>query len=530
MTEEFEDLRANRVADWRDGRLSAVYLTGESPDERYAVVAGGQVRYFVRDPSGTVLGLIDADGAFAGVQTFSGFGVPVAAGPLATAFGFQGHWRDPATGWLFLRSRWFDPARGRFLQPDAAPPSFEEPETLDPYGFAFGDPVNLVDPWGYGPWIRPTVYTSGAGVPEQQAIQEAFRQFMGAKPPPSGSSLSTMAPRGFSPGNYFAFGKDAIAYDVWTRVNPNGQTEVAFRPFDFIEEGQYRDPTKASSQIEVGKMVDPPGAWSRAGLRVAQVGGKALLVYGAYRSLRNVWDACDWKNQAGREAAGWGAGWALGSKGAALGLAYGGPWGSLAGGLAGGVSGYFLGQGAFDWATGTREDAYYISVALDQSDWYCTNRPQISAGVRLPDILSVERNRRLQAVGAAKADEAQIRASADQEAQRLQSEFERILGGLQKEIAELNRPLPPGNYSGGQLGRIDEERRRRADEIVARADEARALLGRSLKNLAVKTGREVDVVRAALAGELRPLPPPVIPPGNGPFGRPYGEPPIGIQK
>ena len=528
--DEFESLEGNQVARWRDGRLVAVYLTGESPDERYAVVADGRVQYTIADPSGTVLGLIDERGALAATQGYSGYGVPLAAGEPVGAFGFQGHWRDPVTGWLFLRTRWYDPERGRFLQPDAAEPDFMEPESLNAYAFAYADPVNHIDPWGYGPWIQPAVFTSGPGVSEQQAVHEAFKQFMGVKPPPSGSSLSTMPPKGFSPGNYFAFGKDGIAYDVWTRVNGNGQVEVGFRPFDYAEGGGYRDPTKGFNQIEAGKMSAPPSALSQAGLRVVQYGGKALLVYGAYRSLRNIWDACDWKNQAGREAAGWGAGWALGAKGSAVGLLYGGPWGAVIGGLAGGAGGYFLGRGAFDALTGTREEAHYISVALDQSDWYCTNRPEIAAGVNLPDILAVERTRRLEALGAARDTEAQIRAAADVEAQKVQAEFGRVLAALQAELDELNRPLPAGDYSQGKLMRIDEERKRRAAEIGARAEEAKALMQRSLKNLAVKTGRDVDAVRAKLAGELRPLPPPVIPPGNGPFGRPYGEPPIGIQK
>jgi hypothetical protein len=60
-----------------------------------------------------------------------------------------------------------DPESGRLVQPDSQDGVFEEPETLNRYAFAFNDPVNRVDPWGYGPWIKPIVIPTTPGLGER---------------------------------------------------------------------------------------------------------------------------------------------------------------------------------------------------------------------------------------------------------------------------------------------------------------------------------------------------------------------------
>jgi RHS repeat-associated protein len=52
--------------------------------------------------------------------------------------------REPLTGLIYLRERWFDPRTGRFLSPDAN--GYSDSSNL--YAFAGGDPVNKSDPTG----------------------------------------------------------------------------------------------------------------------------------------------------------------------------------------------------------------------------------------------------------------------------------------------------------------------------------------------------------------------------------------------
>ncbi len=54
--------------------------------------------------------------------------------------------------------RWYDPAVGRFLQPDPWLGSVYAPLTLNAYAYCVNDPVNAVDPSGMQlrvAWHRP---------------------------------------------------------------------------------------------------------------------------------------------------------------------------------------------------------------------------------------------------------------------------------------------------------------------------------------------------------------------------------------
>jgi hypothetical protein len=168
---------------------------------------------------------------------------------------------------------------------------------------------------------------------------------------------------------------------------------------------------------------------------------------------------------------------------------------------------------------------------LDQTDWYCTNRPEIESAVNLPDILSHERKRRLEVVEKARRTEAGICAAADREAAQLQAAFDRILDGLRAEIDEINEEGKLSGYRSQNYSQmLAEQRRERVEAIHARADEVKARHAQSMRNLVIKTGKDIEKVRLGMAAELPPLPPPVIPVVTGPFGRPYGEPPIGVQR
>jgi RHS repeat-associated protein len=52
--------------------------------------------------------------------------------------------REPATGLVYMRDRWYDPSTGTFLTPDR----MGYRDSSNPYAFAGGDPVNKSDPTG----------------------------------------------------------------------------------------------------------------------------------------------------------------------------------------------------------------------------------------------------------------------------------------------------------------------------------------------------------------------------------------------
>jgi RHS repeat-associated protein len=66
-----------------------------------------------------------------------------------TAFGYAGEYTD-GTGLIYLRARYYDPGTAQFLSVD---PLIDL--TQDAYGYASGNPLQLVDPlglWGWTVW------------------------------------------------------------------------------------------------------------------------------------------------------------------------------------------------------------------------------------------------------------------------------------------------------------------------------------------------------------------------------------------
>ena len=152
---------AGRIVALLDGsgalRAQFVY-SGEAPPA-YMVTGGttyriisdqvGSPRLIVDSNTGQVMEQIDYD-AF-GNQTVSN----VAGGWDATLvpFGFGGGLYDPDTGLIHLGTRDYDPHTGRWTARD--PLGLGAGDTATLYGYAFGDPVNVVDPSGAGPYIQP---------------------------------------------------------------------------------------------------------------------------------------------------------------------------------------------------------------------------------------------------------------------------------------------------------------------------------------------------------------------------------------
>ena len=78
---------------------------------------------------------------------YAPYGGAVGAAPPER--GFNGRQRDGATGLYDYGARWYDPATGRFLQPDSFVPDPLRPATLNRYAYAEGGPVDRTDPSGH---------------------------------------------------------------------------------------------------------------------------------------------------------------------------------------------------------------------------------------------------------------------------------------------------------------------------------------------------------------------------------------------
>lgn len=71
--------------------------------------------------------------------------------------------RRDASGQIFLRNRYYNPAAGRFTQEDPLGVA----GGLNLYGYANGDPVNYSDPFGLCPQCAPALALAGAGAADE---------------------------------------------------------------------------------------------------------------------------------------------------------------------------------------------------------------------------------------------------------------------------------------------------------------------------------------------------------------------------
>jgi len=122
--------------------------------------------YYHYDGLGSARQLTDSAGVLAASYTYDSFGNLIAnAGASDNTYGFTGQQQfGEADSMVFLRARYYKPSIGRFISKDPilAPMQIEgyvgwllpytnllyRPQTLNPYVYAQGNPVNFVDPSG----------------------------------------------------------------------------------------------------------------------------------------------------------------------------------------------------------------------------------------------------------------------------------------------------------------------------------------------------------------------------------------------
>ncbi|MFE9181449.1 RHS repeat-associated core domain-containing protein [Streptomyces sp. NPDC007126] len=106
---------------------------------------GGESYYYLTDATGYVLGLVDDSGKRTHTYAYGPTGTPrgTTSEAVPRPFRCAGAYADP-TGLYKMGHRYYDPALGRFTQPD---PSGQE---SNPYLYANGDPINNADPSGLG--------------------------------------------------------------------------------------------------------------------------------------------------------------------------------------------------------------------------------------------------------------------------------------------------------------------------------------------------------------------------------------------
>ena len=131
------------------GRLLARRTFGPAVEEVLAEAAAGTRRFFLRNSIQSITGISDERGTPVARVTYKAFGAPTTPAELVSPFSLTGRPYERDTGLVSFRFRDYDPALGRFLQPD---PLQLLLAWQSPYVYAGNNPISAVDLYGLLGW------------------------------------------------------------------------------------------------------------------------------------------------------------------------------------------------------------------------------------------------------------------------------------------------------------------------------------------------------------------------------------------
>ncbi len=132
-----------------DGKVKKRYVRGN--DLVFSDKGNGTKRqYYVTDPHGNVVQLTDGNGKVTKTYEYDSFGNEVKLEEKDdNPFRYCGEYYDKETGEVYLRVRYYQPEKGRFLTRDTYTGDEDEPESLHLYAYCGNDGVNAWDPSGH---------------------------------------------------------------------------------------------------------------------------------------------------------------------------------------------------------------------------------------------------------------------------------------------------------------------------------------------------------------------------------------------
>lgn len=117
----------------------------------------GELHFYHGDHLGSSNIVTDNSGQLVELAEYSPYGsLARREGAVEVAHKFTGHRQDAVNGLVFAQARYYDPSLGRFISADPTVQSPDDPQDLNRYAYARNNPINLVDPSGYG-WLRQLI-------------------------------------------------------------------------------------------------------------------------------------------------------------------------------------------------------------------------------------------------------------------------------------------------------------------------------------------------------------------------------------
>jgi RHS repeat-associated protein len=183
----------NQVASWVGSPSSGInsYLEGTGLDDFFNWSASGTNESFLRDALGSTVALTNSSVALLDQYTYDPYGNSTDSQGLSTnPFMYVGRELSDASGFYYMRGRYYSPGQGRFISRDPIGLA----GGLNMYAYAGDDPVDFSDPTGsdYGwiggvaggwfgtvEWINDEGYAFGGGGgvgPETSAFLQVFNR------------------------------------------------------------------------------------------------------------------------------------------------------------------------------------------------------------------------------------------------------------------------------------------------------------------------------------------------------------------
>jgi RHS repeat-associated protein len=172
VVEEIVDGFVGRVYTYGNGLVSEDEIGGDgAPDalrredalRSWLVQPGHEAHFYGHDGQGSVRFLTDSNGVVTDRYDYDAFGNLISqTGGTPNNYLYSGEQYDGDIGGYYLRARYYNQPRGRFLSTDSFPGINFNPLTLHKYVYAHDDPVNLLDATGtraveYALRLRTTV-------------------------------------------------------------------------------------------------------------------------------------------------------------------------------------------------------------------------------------------------------------------------------------------------------------------------------------------------------------------------------------
>ncbi len=139
------------------GETQATYVSGPYLDEVLTMRRSGTDHYYHTDDLYNIMAITDVTGAVAERYEYGDFGVTILfdsqevelpTSPIANPFSSMGRRLDSETSWYYCRTRYYDPAAGRFTSPDTLG-TWGDPGSLgNTFAFVANNPWTNLDPFG----------------------------------------------------------------------------------------------------------------------------------------------------------------------------------------------------------------------------------------------------------------------------------------------------------------------------------------------------------------------------------------------